>query len=393
MDSARQIEQQAAAWLAKRDSGSLSESDEACLKAWIEEATAHRIAYLRLEMVWKETQRLKSVAAGLPTGFGEKNNWTLPFFDPRQLMAAADPKMSMSAADELDAAAFPLLPAAGESGLRASGSVRGRVWAAAAAVVLSIGAACLGYGLLTGGQYATQVGVVTSVPLADGSSMILNTASKVRVDLNPQERRVDLTRGEAYFDVVKDPERPFVVTAGDKRITAIGTAFSVKRENGELRVVVTEGKVLLQYIDAPKATQHLSAGTGERRGVREITQSTSPSSQSRGIEGEVLLLAAGTIARTQKDTVLVQKATPPLTEEVLSWRTGYLMFRDTPLQEAIEQFNQYNARKLVTNDPELARIPLTGKFKATNYPAFVRLLEEGYAIKADQHGDTITLAR
>lgn len=366
MDSTEQIEHRAAAWLTKRDSGEWTEDDDSGLKAWIEEATAHRVAYIRLEMVWEESQRLKALAAGLPAGFGEKNDWTLPFFDPRQLTPGGDTKVSEADApfdsSELMDHPLPQLPATVDAGAR--GRVRVQVFAAAAAVVLTVGAAYLGRGLFAGNRYTTQVGVITSVPLQDGSSITLNTASKIRVDLNSQERHVDLAQGEAFFEVAKDANRPFVVTAGHKRITVVGTKFSVRRENDELRVVVTEGRVRIE--DA----------------------STESKAQDKG-----MLLAAGSIARTRKEAVLVQKTSLPQTEEVLSWRTGYLTFRDTPLREAIAQFNQYNPQQMSTSDAAVADIPLTGKFKATNYDAFVRLLEDGYAIKAARAGDTITLAR
>src|SRR5688500_14704273 len=90
MDSAKQIERRAAAWLAHRDSGEWTEADDAALQGWLESATAHRIAYLRLGMVWEESRRLKALAAGLPPGSGEKHDWTIPFFDHRQLTVGGD---------------------------------------------------------------------------------------------------------------------------------------------------------------------------------------------------------------------------------------------------------------------------------------------------------------
>ncbi|MBL8270903.1 FecR/PupR family sigma factor regulator, partial [Steroidobacter sp.] len=82
MESAKQIELRAADWLARRDSGDWTDADQSQLQTWLEQATAHRIAYLRLETVWIESQRLVALAAGLPPGSGEANGWTLPLFEP-----------------------------------------------------------------------------------------------------------------------------------------------------------------------------------------------------------------------------------------------------------------------------------------------------------------------
>ncbi|MBL8267285.1 FecR family protein, partial [Steroidobacter sp.] len=214
--------------------------------------------------------------------------------------------------------------------------------------------------LFAADPYATKVGVISSVPLQDGSSMTLNSASTVRVDLNEHERHIDLTRGEVFFDVVKDAKRPFVVTAGAKRIVAVGTRFSIRRDGDEVRVVVTEGRVKVQGV----------AG-----------------------DAEDLLLAAGAIANLRTDGVLVQHKSLPQAEEVLSWRMGYLTFRDTPLGQAIREFNQYNRQQMVIDSPDVANIALTGKFKATNFDAFVRLLEDGYQIRAHRAGDAIRLTQ
>lgn len=355
MDSAKQIEHRAAAWLTRRDSGEWTETDEAGLRAWLEEATAHRIAYLRLEMVWSQSQRLKAYAAGLPPGSGERSDWTIPFFDSRQLMAGGD--REVLSADAKDRTPDVVEQ---EKGTTRVGRGRVRVLAVAASVLLAAGVSYFGYRWYTGDPYATQVGVVASMSLQDGSNITLNTASKVRVDLNSRERHIELAQGEAFFAVAKDATRPFVVTAGTKRIVAVGTQFSVRRREDDVRVVVTEGKVRVDGVP--------------------------------GKPGEVLL-AAGAIANIREDSVLLQKRAIAQTEEVLSWRTGYLSFRDTPLDQAIQEFNQYNRQKMVAGDSAVASIPLTGKFKATNYDAFVRLLEDGYGIRAQREGERITLSR
>jgi len=93
-----------------------------------------------------------------------------------------------------------------------------------------------------GTRYSTPVGEIASVPMRDGSKVTLNTDSQIRVTLTDSERRVDLKYGEAFFEVSKDPKRPFVVNAGGKRVIAVGTQFSVRRDANDIQVVVTEGR-------------------------------------------------------------------------------------------------------------------------------------------------------
>jgi transmembrane sensor len=75
----------------------------------------------------------------------------------------------------------------------------------------------------------------------------------------------------------------------------------------------------------------------------------------------------------------------------LSWRTGYLIFRDMALADAIAEFNRYTVRKIVIDDPTVAAIRVSGKFRSTQFEAFVRLLEEGFPVRAHSVGDRIVL--
>ena len=99
--------------------------------------------------------------------------------------------------------------------------------------------------------FATAVGRTQSVRLADGSRMELNTNTRVRTDVTAARRVVMLDSGEAYFDVVHDAARPFVVYAGNRRITDLGTKFSVFRNGDDVRVTVREGRVKVDVLDPP----------------------------------------------------------------------------------------------------------------------------------------------
>jgi transmembrane sensor len=106
------------------------------------------------------------------------------------------------------------------------------------------------------------------------------------------------------------------------------------------------------------------------------------------------MLSAGGVARAQGDSVLVQeKPVPEVIEEYLSWRSGYLVFHDVPLAEAVAEFNRYNVRQIEIDDSAVAAIKVSGKFRSTNFEAFVRLLEDGLAIHAHSTDDQIILSK
>jgi transmembrane sensor len=326
MESSRQVEARAAAWLLKRESSEWGESDRMALHEWLETDATHRVAYLRLEAGWEEANRLKALSPGFQRG---------KVLSPTELMRE-------------------------ETGFRPSSPRWQRRWIAAAASVLVLviaGVLTYGLGPWKGERYVTPVGGIASIPLKDGSNVTLNTASEIRVRLTGTERRIELARGEAFFEVAKDPSRPFVVQAAQRRVVVVGTKFSVRRDKHDVRVFVSEGVVRIEDHGSPPAT-----------------------------------LAAGSMARVTGTQVQVRQQPVADVEESLSWRSGYVVFHETPLADAVAEFNRYNERPIVIADPQVAAIRLTGKFRTTNYEAFVRLLEETYPIQVRDASDRIVLS-
>jgi transmembrane sensor len=222
--------------------------------------------------------------------------------------------------------------------------------------LLAVAAFWLKRPVLRADEYVTQVGGLESVSLRDGSGVTLNTATRIQVELRDHERRIELQEGEAYFTVAKDPGRPFVVEAGDKRVVAIGTQFAVRREGGEVRVVVTEGSINLQ---------------GDRSAR----------------------LAVGAVARTRGADILIQQESTEDLQALVSWRGGRLTFRDTTLADAVAELNRYNVRQIEIGDPKLGALRVSGSFRPTHYEAFVRVLQEGYSIRAADRSDKIILTQ
>ncbi|MEJ1964481.1 MAG: FecR domain-containing protein [Gammaproteobacteria bacterium] len=363
MENSKRIEETAGEWLLERDSEGWSDEGQARLTAWLEAATANRVAFLRLEMAWDEMNRLKALGAGFPprtvpsTGeLSELSGWSPSGAVPQQLRDSAHPSDT---------------GARNNSATTAGAGRTKRAALAAALCVLAIGGAYLYTAApFSGDRYSTPIGGVTSVPLKDGSSITLNSASMVRVQLSETERRIDLTQGEAFFEVAKDPARPFVVHAGNRRVIAVGTKFSVRRDGDDVRVVVTEGVVRFEDTQA-----HAAISGAGKAGIAEVSR-----------------LTAGAVVRAAGDNTIVRTTSLPEAEDLLSWRSGYVVFHETALADAVAEFNRYNERRIVIRDPQIAAIRLTGKFRSNNFEVFVRLLEESFPIHAQRLPDQIILS-
>ncbi|GMU69628.1 MAG: hypothetical protein AMXMBFR37_19600 [Steroidobacteraceae bacterium] len=336
MQDSRQIEQAAAAWLARREGDGWTDSDAAALDAWIAASTAHRVAFVRVESAWAACGRLQALGAGTRPG-------QIPPRGP-----------------------WPGLPASDHATAPANPRRHRAAWTGGALAILLAGAA-LGWGWRVhvaseDASYATSAGELRTVTLADGSSATLSSDSVIHMRLTRRERHIDLQRGEAFFSVAHDARRPFTVAVGARRAVAVGTRFAVRNDPDEMRIVVTDGVVRLELQSAHPET---------------VAPST--------------LLTAGMVATAQGNSVLVRSVSPEDAERYLSWRSGFLSFHDTPLAAAAAEFNRYASRPLVIGDAAVGQIPIGGNFRWSNSEAFVRLLEEGFGIRAERLADRIVL--
>lgn len=345
MDS-ETIEETATRWFAKRASGTWTEADQTEFDAWLEAATAHRIQYLRVEAAWNHAARLKALGAGVAAG-------TIPARGAWGDARFSDGLGRHSGGEDRSPAP------------RRKGRVftRFAVATAAALVLFAVGIYVYIGHFNAGDHYMTPVGGIDTVALNDGSHVTLNTDTSIRVSLGEHERRIRLDKGEAFFEVAPDKTRPFIVYAGEKRVMAVGTKFSVRRDHDDVQVVVTEGRVNLER-----------ATSGAGVAVPPAT-----------------FLDAGAIARTQESEVLVRPDAAQEAEKLLSWRGGYVNFEDMALADAVAEFNRYNERKIFIQDPAIAALRLSGRFRANNTDAFLWLIQSGFPITVEQRADKVVL--
>jgi len=383
MDSTR-IEHEAADWLARRDSGAWSEADARAFAEWQGASTAHRIAVLRIETTWQRADRLQALGAGVPRGqIPAPGSWRVsPFFERGQRGVAtvsggaedvatgaerserserSERFESSEGSGSSEDAVTDSMPAPALLAKKRAGGIRApRAWAAM--LVLALGGAIAAYFLAYDPDtYRADIGAIKVISLADGSTVTLNTNTVVHVRLSGTARRIDLERGEAFFEVAKDPGRPFLVSAAGERVIAVGTQFSVLRRAADTRVVVTEGKVKVEEFKGGAAV------------------------------GPATELPAGSIAQVGSAGVLVKQGSLEEAEAYTSWRSGYITLNDTELATAVAEFNRYNKKQLVIGDPSIATLRVGGNLRAANVEAFVRVLEEGFPVRAQDQGDHIVL--
>lgn len=316
MNDVQKAEASAADWIARRDAGNWTEQHQQALEAWLELSTLNRVTYLRLANVWQRAEKMRASLPSTPTTPAARAlpHWT------RWRVAAAVMLVAVPAA------VMNTLFGTSEGWLPAEG-------------------------------YRTAVGTQQQMRLADGSQILLNTDTRLRALVETGDRRVWLSYGEAFFDIAHDPERPFVVAAGNHRIEVLGTRFSVRREGEKVSVVVLDGQV--RFND-------------ERSGA-------------------VVLKAGAAVVANAASSQVEQKTAAQL-EQMLGWREGQLILDNMTLGEAAAEFNRYNARRLVIADAQAAGIRIGGRFDMKNVDAFARLLEQGFALDRRDEENTIIVS-
>ena len=307
------IEAQAAAWVRRRHFWDWSEGEQAELDAWLAESISHRVAYWRMESGFARTEKL--VALRDPVAEGPQT-----------------------------ARRFPVL-----MGLAA---------AAALIAIMGIGATRM---MLHPQDriYSTPVGGHEKIVFADGTKVELNTDTVLRARMTTDQRVVWLEKGEAYFQVKHDAVHPFTVMVGERRVTDLGTAFLVRRDESRMELAVVQGKV------------RFDAGTAHQAAT----------------------LTPGDVVTASGSTVFEAKKTGAALQNELGWRRGVLVFEDTELSAAAQEFNRYNRKKVIVADAHTAHLRIGGTFPSTNVDAFADAAEAILGLHVKTQGNVIVISR
>ncbi len=319
-----EVTRQAAHWVVQLRSPDRPTNTESDFADWLRASPAHVGEYLKAVEVWE--------ALSHPDVDGAST--------PEHLI------------DEAQRSVATTLPIGRSSLPPAVARERGRFFRPGLAAVLALllVTGWLGWKRFAELDLTTGRGEQRSAVLPDGSIVELNTQSEIRVVYTRLQRRIDLIRGEAFFQVAKNPERPFVVFTDLATATAVGTRFSVYRAAKGTIVTVEEGRVLVR---------DLSRGTdsGERR------------QQAQGIEVD-----PGTQAEAQPSRPVLTYHTD--LARSLAWRQRRLVFEGAPLSEVVEEFNRYNAVPLVVVDARLGGRHISGVFGANDPESLIDFLTQ-----------------
>lgn len=329
-DPALSPQKAAAWWFTRLQSDKATSHDRARFAAWRDANPEHAHAFARIEAAWKRME----LAAGTPTVVAAR---TASLVEPRlrrQLAAAA-----------------AVLLVVGGAGLGALALLQRNPGVSIAELPLIL----LGKGP-DRGTFSTAVGERSTITLADGSVMTLDTDSATSVAYTAEARSITLTRGRALFEVAKNDKQPFIVEAGDRRITAVGTVFDVRLQQAQVQVTLVEGQVI----------------------VDESTPVTAPPT-TRDAPGRARLQAGERLTAKQGKEVVVAATN---LDQATSWRNGRLIIAEQTLGEAIAEINRYTRTPIILGDAKMAGLSISGVFRAGQPAEFAQALMNVYPVSA-----------
>ena len=318
------IDDEASIWLVRLDNGNLSEQSRKELKTWLSADKRHPAALKAMADIWDDMDEVLIII----DDENSSNNvsiWPVlePIFKPLALAAS-----------------------------------------------ISFLAIFLWFAMPTDVQknsYATLMGQQLDATFDDGSIIHLNTNSRIETEFSDEKRIIKLIKGEALFEVAHDPNRPFIVYAGDRLVQAIGTKFVVHLKSENIQVTVTDGKVKMSKVALDTNLTDIKA------------------LDSAAIQKDDVYIAKG------EKVIVGSNQVPKLTyikpenlKRELSWLDGKLIFDNEELFDVIEEFNRYVDITIVLKDPSLHNIRISGRFDLGDSEALIEALELSFNIKSQR---------
>ena len=338
-----EIKEEAAAWVIRLDQGDLSIDESEALKEWLTRSSFHKEYLLKLTNNWDEMNVMSELAELFPLRGSEHREDSSVIVDasPGWLSAINIPVATLAVAVLCVVLFYGVQTKKRSADLPLTASIVE--------------------------DYYTAIGEQSSYRLEDGSTISMNTNSRIKVSFSDKRRTVRLLQGEANFQVVKDHERPFVVYVGTGMVWAVGTAFNVKLSSGAVDVIVTEGRVKV-FADANE--QETEAVLEVREGLDD--------------RDKVIILDAGKSVRYSQIIDVVDPVSKEEMERKLAWHHGALIFKGETLEEAVEEISRYTEQRFLIIDDSIRYTRVGGHFKTNDIETLLATLSKGFNIKSEQ---------
>jgi transmembrane sensor len=242
-----------------------------------------------------------------------------------------------------------------------------RLWASGAVTVVALLTVTFSWSALRSEGYVAQTyrtatGEVRNVVLPDGSIVGLNTQTELEWVGSPSDRRVRLIRGEAYFQVVHDPSRPFRILLDHSQVQVLGTRFDVyQMANGDVRVSVISGTVAVEALDD---------GQGVPSWSRRLTSGQQIEYSPVGLVADVHSIVA---------------------PKVIRWREGMLETQGEPLKDFVSDLSRYTSERIVIADPRAATQQVGGAFSVRDINSTLDRLSRIAPVSVTHDADEVVL--
>lgn len=327
------IDEEAAIWLVRLDNGNLSKQYKQELKTWLSVDKRHQVALQAMADTWDD---MDEVLNQISNEDSSDRISLMPILTPMFKPLAVAASVSI----------FAIL-----------------MWVSAPEDIQQY-------------SYTTTIGQQLNTRLSDGSVIHLNTNSSIEAELTEDKRIIKLVKGEALFEVAHDPQRPFIVYAGNRLVQAVGTKFVVHLESEFIEVTVTDGKVKMSQVDTDSSLDDIRAR------------------DSLAVNKSDIFIAKGeqAIAEDKQEPKLIHIQDDNLNRE-LSWLNGKLVFENEKLLDIIEEINRYSDIKIILKDPELYNLKISGRFDLGDNKALIEAIELAFNVSSypiDSHSVLLT---
>ncbi|MDB9999661.1 FecR domain-containing protein [Porticoccaceae bacterium] len=372
------INRQASAWVAKLH-GQYSQEDLQRFRHWMAQSPAHQAEMKSVATLWGELDILtelavpspqkaanQSMSASILAGFGRL--FTQPTYS------------NHSSQYRTPAIAFASV-----------------VFIAVISVTAMLG--------LDRNHYSTDIGDQQMITLNDGSTVLLNTNSEIRVEYHDEGRDIQLLQGQAHFDVMPNKSLPFTVYAGEGQVRAVGTAFSVYLQPEVLEVMVTEGVIELSTLKAAdldrELDRDLSKGLSkelneepnqEENGESSPQPNNSNKPQAPKQATKLSLVEAGQNVQLDQRSQTIQSLETieaSVLVQKLAWHQGLLRFSGDPLETVVAEVSRYTELKITIQDPTIRNLRIGGFFKVGETDKMLQALETSFGIRVQRLDNNI----